>query len=153
MTRALVRFPSRQGMAGTPWLDGDRMIIAVDVEDKGATAFYTSSDAGRSWRFIHQIPNWQGTVTFLSPKVWAGCSNGGSGASCWSTDDGGASWKHTTSSVLDRLEQISFASATHAWGVLDCTAPAWRISAQCNPSVKSMLLETTDGGATWRPIG
>ena len=106
-------------MAGTPWIDADKMIIALNVENKGATAFYRSSDAGRSWRFIHEIPSWQGPLTFLTSSTWVGCSTG-SGASCSSTEDAGATWRQTNGDV-GRLDQVTWASVDHAWAVINCT--------------------------------
>jgi hypothetical protein len=158
-TWRVLRFPTDsvstagelKGMAATPWIDGDHMIIAVNVENKGATALYRSSDAGRSWRFVHEIPSWQGPLTFLTASRWVGCSTG-SGASCWATEDAGATWRQTNGDV-GRLDQITWASIDHAWAVINCLSlsKSSRPSV-CDGTVNALLLETTDGGATWRRI-
>ena len=139
-----------KALSGTPWIDDSQMLIAVNVEDVGLTAFYKSVDDAQSWQYIDQIPNWQGTMTFLSPTEWVGCSG-----SCWSTQDGGATWRERLMPVWARLDEVTFASVDRGWGVVACRPGVGltNIPAECDGTVKSVLMQTTDGGETWRRIG
>jgi photosystem II stability/assembly factor-like uncharacterized protein len=134
------------------WMDGSHWLIAVNVETDaasrpiGRTTFYDSTDAGQSWRYVSQLP--VNGVDMLSQTDWLGCAT-----SCWSTRDGGATWRQTAGT---EVRGASFASVTHAWLVVPCGLPAWRHIAgaeYCDGVVRSRLLETTDGGRTWQPIG
>jgi photosystem II stability/assembly factor-like uncharacterized protein len=142
-----------KGLAGTPWIDGSHILLAVD-NWTGSTAIYESQDDGRSWRLVHGFPNWQGSITFLAEADWVGCGNG-TGASCWSTQDAGATWREARNGDLGWMFNVTFGTVDHAWGVIQCVRNGRAVSSasQCDGIVKSVLLETLDGGETWRPIG
>jgi photosystem II stability/assembly factor-like uncharacterized protein len=143
------------------WIDGDHWIISVDVEpggpnDPALTSFYDSVDAGKSWTFVNQIPDFQGTFVMLTGTDWVGCDNG-SGNRCYATQDAGATWRERV--VPDmypaRLEQVSFSTVDHGWAFVSCRGFEGPQAGgpYCDGTVLSRLLETTDGGQTWTPIG
>ncbi|MBA3689310.1 MAG: hypothetical protein H0W81_10865 [Chloroflexi bacterium] len=153
-----------KGLSGKR-IDSTHWLIAVRVSEdpiasptsKSWTAFYESSDDGHSWRFINQIPNVQASFEMLTSTDWVGCSDG-SGARCWSTLDAGASWREGVlpDAYPGSIEQFSFASVNHGWARISCTDSEGRPrtgGTYCNGTLGSRLLETTDGGQTWRPIG
>ncbi|MEP6806973.1 MAG: hypothetical protein ABI978_00040 [Chloroflexota bacterium] len=151
-----------KGLSGKR-IDGTHWLIAVGVSEdpsptsKFWTAFYDSSDDGQSWRFINKIPNVEASFEILTSTDWVGCSNG-SGARCWSTLDAGASWREGVLPEVHpgSIEQFSFASVDHGWARISCTDSEGRPrtgGTYCDGTLGSRLLETTDGGQTWRPIG
>ena len=79
----------------------------------------------------------------------------GDGSSVASTVDGGAHWRTVVGSLAFNIGSSSFASPDVGWAVALCgpheyppTHPA------CDPTgVKRLLLQTTDGGRTWTPVG
>jgi photosystem II stability/assembly factor-like uncharacterized protein len=143
-----------KSLAGIPLIVGNQILLAVDNWTAGSTAIYRSSDLGRSWQFVSQIPNWQGSIDFLSESQWVGCGTG-SGASCWSTRDGGASWRQRKSDEISWFDSVTFGTVDHGWGVVYCRPHSWFASnvPQCAGSQTFFLFETLDGGLTWRQLG
>jgi photosystem II stability/assembly factor-like uncharacterized protein len=142
-----------KSLAGAPLIIGDQILLAVD-NWTGATAIYRSSDLGQTWQFINQIPNWQGPIDFVTETLWVGCSNG-SGAACWSTQDGGVTWRERRNEEIGWFGSVTFATVDHGWGIISCPAEdSFRPRApQCGASDRPVLFETLDGGQTWRQLG
>lgn len=145
------------------WIDGSHWLIAIDIEDDRpnggtvGTSFYESTDDGLSWRYINEIGSYQDRIVMLSRTEWVGCGTG-SGARCVSTIDGGVTWRERVMPQLypGRWEEPTFVSVDHGWLVIGCTDSNGQPrngGPICDGRVYSRLVETTDGGLTWRPIG
>ena len=151
--------------SGTLWGDDSgRIVVAVHPDGPPPVhdRIYTSSDDGRSWQFAADVAG-PGTARsstsagrnaqFLSASEWILIA--GDGSSVASTVDGGAHWRTVVGSLAFNIGSSSFASPDVGWAVALCgpheyppTHPA------CDPTgVKRLLLQTTDGGRTWTPVG
>lgn len=145
-------------LIGTPWVeDGGRIILPIAV-DGGQNAIYQSSDDGKTWGRIRDWPQ-PDLADFrfqaLSGTEWVLTTIDGSDT--WSTTNGGADWREVRGTETQQELSTSWASVDHGWGLHVCSAdpaipPSPDPYCDGNP-LKSVLLETIDGGATWTPIG
>ena len=113
------------------------------VASSSETIFYTTADGGTNW-VPHPLPvgnSWQpfGSIAFTS--LGDGWLISGDGALIYRTNDGGRHWtSFQASPQLTGLQVFDAIDATHAIAVL-------------NPSgTQNALIETSDGGRTWKPI-
>ena len=147
--------------------DSGRIVLAVHPEGPPPVddRIYTSGDDGRSWQLaadlrdgspdarVFNTPQDGRNAQFLSASEWVLIA--GDGSSVASTLDGGAHWRTVVGSLAFNIGSSSFASPDVGWAFPLCgpneyppTHPA------CDPTgVKRLLLQTTDGGSTWTPVG
>jgi photosystem II stability/assembly factor-like uncharacterized protein len=135
--------------------DSGRIVLAVHPEGPPPVhdRIYTSGDDGRSWRLAADLSPGGRNVQVLSASEWILVADDGSSVA--STVDGGAHWGTVVGSLTFNIGSSSFASPDVGWAVPLCgpheyppTHPA------CDPTgVKHLLLQTTDGGRTWTPVG
>lgn len=102
------------------------------------TGFYASHDGGTTWEFVTFMPG-AGTVDFVSPSegfFWTG-------EQFFVTEDGAETWTSINPNVLfeDTFAGMDFVNSRTGWVWTDDGAGQYR------------LYKTTDGGATWIPIG
>lgn len=107
----------------------------------GASAIDTSSDGGRSWR-IHLLPAaptdsyWN--VDLIDPTHW--CATDGD--VIISTDDAGLHWQRWTPALSMRDQ----------FGTLNLNFISPDIGTASDPSDRTPLWSTTDGGRTWTKV-
>ncbi len=76
------------------------------------------------------------TMTFVGPmRGWAGGTDG----AVLRTNDGGRSWKRYATGARGRISDLAFVSLNRGWAL-----------AADRSSSRSVILDTTDGGETWR---
>ena len=112
-------------------------------------ALWRSTDGGRSWTNLGQVNVIN--PTFVSPNVGfaIGYQRFETNAPLLATSNGGRTWHQVSrpcgkNTYPEWGEYPAFVSSTHGW-----------ILCNGQPSAGSQsrtLLETTDGGSTWRPI-
>jgi photosystem II stability/assembly factor-like uncharacterized protein len=130
---------------GSGGLDSVTMTDAEHVWISGPRRLWVTSDGGASWvrRTVHNdlYLGPMATTTVDGSRGWAG----GSGGRVWRTVDGGATWRaQATGLAGDYLVyRLASTDAAHAWAL------AYRFSAQ---GPRSVLIATSDGGATWRRL-
>ena len=147
-----------KGLLGSPWVGVSGQIV-LPIRVNSSDAVYESTDDGRSWRLIKAWPEprhadfrWQA----ISANAWVLSTI--DGAEFWSTTDGGAHWRRVQwASPIEELS-TSWASPDHGWAFHGCALlremPELGSDRYCEGTdLKSVLLETTDGGRTWSKIG
>jgi len=102
------------------------------------TGFYATHDGGTTWEFITFMPG-SGAVDFVSPTdgfFWTG-------EQFFVTDDGAQTWTSVNSNVLfgESFSGLDFVNARTGW------VWTYELTGQYG------LYKTTDGGATWMPLG
>jgi photosystem II stability/assembly factor-like uncharacterized protein len=144
----------------TAWEDpGGRIVMALSVMFNGQSLdqIYTSSDDGRSWEYLQtQVPLHIGQNSqFLSATEWILVAPDAS--TFMSTTDGGATWRTVTGAAPFGIASASFGSPDVGWAIPDCQGMHLPYSSFCDPTdvkgLKKVLLQTTDGGATWNAVG
>jgi photosystem II stability/assembly factor-like uncharacterized protein len=146
------------------WGDGSGLIVVALGVDGAPGVFhdqiYTSTDDGRSWQYVAtQDPLHIGQNSqFLSATEWILVADDAS--TFMSTTDGGATWRTVTGAVRFYVNfnpnNVSFASPDVGWLRPSCNDPMTpepRASVCTKNDTSNMvLLQTTDGGATWTPL-
>ena len=92
-----------------------------------------------------------GTMAWLHAVYFLNNNHGwvaGSGGTLLETKDGGESWKRILTLTRDTLEDVYFADERIGWLI----AQRDPLTLKTNEEVRSYLLKTEDGGATWRAI-
>lgn len=145
-------------VTGTPLVDGYGRIVLPIAVGGGPNALYESTDDGQTWRLLKtwEQPTvgdyaWQA----LSDSTWVQTNRDGS--EIWSTTNGGAVWRRVAGDARINELEPSWASTDHGWGFHRCNRdpfPPQDPDPYCDGNqLKSVLLETTDGGQTWTPLG
>jgi hypothetical protein len=142
------------------WGDvGGRIVMALSVMFDGQSLdqIYTSLDDGRSWEYLQtQAPLHIGRNSlFLSATEWILVADDAS--TFMSTTDGGDTWRTVTGGAPFGFKSVSFGSPDVGWAIPDCGLPFSPHSSLCDPTdpkgIKKILIQTTDGGATWAWVG
>ena len=130
--------------------DGGPIIMAISVMGGGA-AVYESTDDPAAWRLVRTLPVGD-DVQLLSSTVWV--LTAGSASEIRSTVDAGEHWR--TTATPTRFFQIPrFATPDDGWLIASCYSPNSTLPKDplCDPTTEgTMLLVTSDGGATWTRI-
>jgi photosystem II stability/assembly factor-like uncharacterized protein len=157
--------PGLRVESGDDWINGffvlspTRAWIDYGGVDKGPQTIESTSDAGRHWSIVGQLPQWYCGLQFTSANdgtctVYAG-AGGSMGIAIYRTVDGGAHWTHifnsymTPASLNKRTpknslpfecdKSIDFINATKGWALFYCNAD------------QVIIYRTTDGGVKWTP--
>ena len=144
-------------VSGAPWIDDNgRIILPITIGDR--SAIYESSDDGQSWHLIDDRaePNQTSfNVQLRSATDWVLTALDGS--QIWSTTDGGGHWRPVARPAPTWQLSMSWASQDHGWAVHGCSRHSLLPHGPdllCDGNaLTSVVLETTDGGRTWVPIG
>jgi photosystem II stability/assembly factor-like uncharacterized protein len=114
-----------------------------------------TSDRGRSWKVIGQVPSSYGcTPQFVSPQIgWCvelGAASGSELVTVYRTHDGGAHWRQVSMGGLEGGtpgalpfgcdKNVAFVSPTEGWAPFTCNGG--------NP----IMFTSIDGGATWNKV-
>jgi photosystem II stability/assembly factor-like uncharacterized protein len=133
--------PEGEGLS-VPAVDGkDVAIVDLGGLGPGGGAIDTSSDGGRSWR-VHPLPTassgqyWY--VDLVDPTHWRATD----GDVILSTDDAGAHWRRWTPAI----------SMHDQYGTLELNFISPEIGSASDPSDRTPLWSTTDGGMTWTKV-
>jgi photosystem II stability/assembly factor-like uncharacterized protein len=105
---------------------------------------YRTHDGGHTWQATAALPAWLDTISFLSPQTgWtAGVQN--DTLFLYSTADGGHIWKPFTQALppgVTRITELHFVTQLTGWMI-----------GERNEGQSTLLLQTTDGGQTWREV-
>jgi photosystem II stability/assembly factor-like uncharacterized protein len=124
--------------------DGGPITMAILVNG-GDGAVYESTDDPATWRLVRTLPG--PDVQLLSSTTWVVASSHGEFRS---TVDAGAHWRTRATSTPFR-ELPRFATPDTAWVTVTCNPDSiLPQDAHCDGRTKeSMLIVTSDGGATW----
>ncbi|SFU60178.1 hypothetical protein [Alicyclobacillus macrosporangiidus] len=120
------------------------------IEHRG---IYSTSDAGKSWTFVGEMPGLGGLVSFPSTSVGVAIplTPSKTFSTLYETTNGGTSWRNITlpkapfSTLLRNYipTQLDFVSKSVGWVV-------W-VPKRAGSST-NQIWETTDGGHTWKKV-
>jgi photosystem II stability/assembly factor-like uncharacterized protein len=158
--------PPRLGVeSGNHWINGffalspTRAWIVYGGVDKEPQTIESTSDGGRHWSAVGQLPKFYCGLQFTSTSdgtctVYAG-AGGSMGIAIYRTVDGGAHWTHIFNSYMTEAslnkrtpknslpfecdKSIDFMNATKGWALFYCNADL------------VIIYRTTDGGVKWTP--
>lgn len=126
------------------------------------TAFYTTTDGGRSWNFAAMAPK-PGPLAVASPDTWLI----GTASGIYTTNDAGKSWQRTDFdwTKLDPLantgdssyvapQEMSFIDGETGWAILrsEHFAGMMPIGKYRDVWMATVLIATKDGGRTWTRV-
>jgi photosystem II stability/assembly factor-like uncharacterized protein len=144
---------------GPPVFEADGAIVLA-VSAGGPIGVFRSADDGQTWQMLQ---SWQDTTmgglafTPLSPRVWVLADP--VGTEVISTTDGGDHWRTVMGDRRIFSLVTTFATPDHGWAAHECDRdPNPMINRGPDPfcdgnALTSVLLETTDGGKSWHPLG
>jgi photosystem II stability/assembly factor-like uncharacterized protein len=145
-------------VAGPPWFEaGGRIVIAISSVD--GSGLFRSDDDGQSWELLKSWtePSSAFEPIRLSSDEWLLVSQ--DGTSVMSTADAGGHWRTIAGDhAISYLSGPTFASLDHGWALHGCNRHN-TIGIDRGPdpycdgnTLRSILLETTDGGKTWHRL-
>jgi photosystem II stability/assembly factor-like uncharacterized protein len=118
--------------------------IGVDDSDNRSVILGTT-DGGEKWKLLYSTSD-----VVLSSVAFADAVHGwvvGSGGTILATTDGGRSWRRQPSGTTIGLNHVAFADTTHGMVTGNKIEGDDPIAGKLDGSI---LLRTTDGGATWQ---
>lgn len=119
---------------------------ALGAGNNGGESILATTDGGTTWKVQD---TWKMWIAGVNSMVFADTTHGwvvGGGGVILATTDGGNSWKPQHSGTKMNLGAVAFADATHGLAVGNRFVGADPFS---NTFKGSIILRTTDGGATW----
>lgn len=123
--------------AQTGWAVGDRGTL-WQTRDGGAHWSLHALPTNASLRSIAFADAQRGWIAGGWPNPYSGVTSG----TLWRTLDGGKTWRQIETNHLPDLRQIGFFDLKHGWAV-----------GEPSSLFPSGLLQTSDGGLTWQPVG
>jgi len=135
--------------------DSGRLLVSFSAARNGPgalpNAVYESTDDPASWRLLLTEPDGDYDVQFLSETTWVMTS--GAPTEVRSTIDAGATWSTVVPTVslyyVQPFSARQWATLRTGWAKEECR---WLADCTQDPDT-SVVLVTTDSGATWREIG
>lgn len=127
--------------------NGREGILPVNLELSGGRVIpevYRTHNGGHTWQATTALPAWLDTISFLNPQTgWtAGVQN--DTLLLYSTADGGHIWKPFTQALppdVTQITELHFVTQPTGWMI-----------GETNEGQSTLLLQTTDGGQTWREV-
>ena len=158
-TASFVKAGDLKWVSGQPLsIDGSRIVI--NISNGETDGVFQSDDNGQTWRLLHSASEFRGAYDpiRLSADTWMLVSE--DGTSVLSTTDAGEHWRTVAGDhPISFLSYPTFTSPDHGWALHGCDrGQTFHINHGPDPlcdgnDLKSILLETIDGGKAWRRLG
>lgn len=147
---------------GTALVEDSGLIVLPIRESEGSgDALYESLDNGQTWHTLRSFVDYR-RFDPLSERQWRVSTSQSGATVAWWTADGGASWWQVQGNEApgETCCTTSWPSPARGWSFHTCDrnppqpGDRPRRDPYCDGnSLTSILFETSDGGATWTPIG
>ena len=145
-------------IVGTPLVSDDgRIVLAISNGDRAG--LFRSDDDGRTW---HELKAWpapaggaRNATYHVTESDWVYTDE--AGAPLLTSADGGQHWQAVIGDHINGSD--SYATPMHAWTFHVCARKPRLFGTRppdplCDGNtLASLLLETTDGGGSWHPLG
>jgi photosystem II stability/assembly factor-like uncharacterized protein len=120
----------------------------IAIDNSTAWTLWVTADGGATWRQAADVP-WNSRPLAADATRWFVLEPDGH---LRRSEDGGTSWTRSGTAALPEGAQLSFADATHGWGLVE----EGYGSVQYGPGLAiprwSALYATDDGGFTWTRV-